>query len=61
MTKREITTFIKHYENGLSKELCRTAIIQLCCPSITNKELNKVVEALNFFEEETGTTDWSQR
>jgi len=55
MTKREINTIIRQHSNGISKELCRSIIIQLCCPDIKSKEATDLVNALNYFESETQT------
>ena len=53
MTKREIKTIIRHHSNGVSKDVCQTAIIQLCCPSIKREEINILVNALSYFDSET--------
>lgn len=50
MTKRELNTLIRQHVNGVSKDVCQTAIIQLCCPSIKRKEINALIIALEYFE-----------
>lgn len=51
MTKRDIKTIFSLYKKGLSLDVCRTAIIQQCCPSITHSDVNSLSNALQQFDE----------
>lgn len=51
MTKREIKTIVTLFHRGVSHDICRTAIIQRCCPNLPRKELNELSDALETFYE----------
>lgn len=50
MTKREIKIILNQYNKGVSKDYCRTAIIQMCCPEVSRENVNKLCDALEYFE-----------
>jgi hypothetical protein len=49
MTKREIRTISNLFFHGVSEDVCRTALIQRCCPSLSMKQVNALSNALNEF------------